>query len=213
MKRHAGLFVTFEGPEGAGKSTQIDLLRQHLARLGLPCLVTREPGGTPLAEELRAIVKHRNDAETLHDTTELLLIAAARSQHVREKIAPALQRGEVVLCDRFADSTEAYQGAGRGLDRQLIATLRAAACGDCEPDLTIILDLPVESGFARTRSRSATQGNFDRFEAQEYAFHQRVREAFLAIAEREPRRVKVVDADRDPEIVRQAVREAFDAAL
>ena len=119
----------------------------------------------------------------------------------------------MVLCDRFADSTEAYQGAGRGLDRQLIATLRAAACGDCEPDLTIILDLPVESGFARTRSRSATQGNFDRFEAQEYAFHQRVREAFLAIAEREPRRVKVVDADRDPEIVRQAVREAFDAAL
>ena len=135
-----------------------------------------------------------------------MLIAAARCQHVHEVIRPALLRGEVVLCDRFYDSTAAYQGAGRGLSNQLIETLREAAVGDCVPDLTILLDLPPEVGFERTRGRLETAGRFDRFEAEQLAFHSRVRQEFLAIAGREPERVRVVAADRTPEEVFAAIR-------
>ena len=204
--RFPGFFITFEGPEGAGKTTQIQWLRDHFAATGRTCLVTREPGGTPLAERLRGIVKHLDSGEQLQPETELMLIAAARCQHVHEVIRPALMRGEVVLCDRFYDSTAAYQGAGRGVSGRLIEIMRKAAVGDCTPDLTILLDLPPEVGFKRTRNRLETAGKFDRFEAEQLAFHTRVRQEFLAIAEREPERVRVVAADRTPEEVFAAIR-------
>ncbi len=205
-RRFPGFFITFEGPEGAGKTTQIRWLRDHLAAAGKTCLITREPGGTPLAERLRGIVKHLDSGEKLQPETELMLIAAARCQHVHEVIRPALLRGEVVLCDRFYDSTAAYQGAGRGVSKTLIETLREAAVGDCVPDLTILLDLPPEVGFERTRTRQETAGRFDRFEAEQLAFHTRVRQEFLTIAVREPERVRVVAADRTPEEVSAAIR-------
>lgn len=208
-----GLFITFEGPEGAGKSTQVTWLAEYLASRGIPFCRTREPGGTPLAEELRAILKHRNGGEVFFDQTELLLIAAARVQHVGNVIRPALERGEVVLCDRFADSTEAYQQGGRRLDPDLIAALRKVAVNGDEPDLTFILDLTPEAGFERTRGRAETAGQFDRFEAEDLDFHRRVREAFLAIARREPERVRVLDATRTPDVIQAEVRRWVDAAL
>ncbi len=210
---HPGFFITFEGPEGAGKSTQIRLLRESLEARGFRCVVTREPGGTPLAEELRAIVKNHSGAEKLHKATELLLMEAARSQHVREVIRPALISGAVVLCDRFYDSTTAYQGGARGMESSLIDTLNCFAAAECIPDLTILLDLPPEAGFKRTRKRAETQGEYDRFEEEKLDFHRRVRETFLAIAAAEPERVRVIDADRDAGAVARAVREAVNELI
>lgn len=210
--KYPGVFITFEGPEGAGKSTQIKRLAHDLSSRGIPCVLTREPGGTPLAEKLRDVIKHHK-GETIHPVSELLLLAAARSQHVAEVIRPALKRGAVVLCDRFADSTEAYQGGGRGMNRALIGTLRRCAVGECEPDLTIVLDLPIEAGFARTRNRAETAGEFDRFETQELAFHQRVRDYFLALSKEQPERVRVINAQNEPEVIQQQVRELVDAVL
>ena len=209
-----GRFITFEGPEGAGKTTQIRLLSEYLENGGRVCCHTREPGGTPFAEELRKLIKQwQAPTDPLTPLAELLLIEAARAQHVANRIRPALERGDIVLCDRFADSTRAYQGAGRRLDAALIDTIGTAVMTDCRPDLTILLDLPVEKGFARTRGRTETAGSFDRFEAEELAFHRRVRKAFLTIAEREPGRVRVIDADAAPEIVWERIREAVDDAL
>ncbi len=211
-KKYPGLFITFEGPEGAGKSTQIKKLEQKLIASGVNCRLTREPGGTPLAENLREIIKH-HQGETVYPESELLLLAAARSQHVSGVIRPALMRGEAVLCDRFADSTEAYQGGGRGMDCGIISALRKYVVGDCEPDLTLVLDLPVEEGFARTRGRAETMGNFDRFETQELDFHRRVREYFLLLAQREPQRVKVINALGTPDEISNAIWEEVNAVL
>ena len=205
MKR--GYFITFEGPEGAGKSSQIRMLGEALRAAGREVVITREPGGTPLAEAIREVVKGHNTGETVYPATELLLIEAARSQHVREVIEPALAAGKVVLCDRFYDSSTAYQGGGRGLKRETIAMLNEFAADGVVPDLTILLDLPPERGFERTETRAETQGEFDRFEEEKLDFHRRVRAEFLALAGREPQRVKVVSADRaKDEIGRDVLR-------
>lgn len=210
---HPGFFISFEGPEGAGKSTQLRLLRGMLEREGRRCVATREPGGTPLAEQLREIVKNFSGPEKLHPTTELLLLEAARSQHVREVIRPALAAGCVVLCDRFFDSTSAYQGGARGLGSAVIDELNGLAAAECIPDLTILLDLSPEAGFRRTAEREETRGLHDRFEEEKLDFHRRVREAFLKIAAAEPERVRVVDADRAPELVHAEIGKIVHEAL
>jgi dTMP kinase len=184
--------VTFEGVEGCGKSTQLALLSERLRAARRPVVATREPGGTPIAEKIRAILLDAAHAE-LDSVAEWLLIEAARRQHVREVLAPALARGAFVLCDRFADSTEAYQAAGRGLDADLVAALDVRVREGLSPDLTLLYDLDPELGLARARRRDREAPG--RFEAEELALHQRVREAYLAIARREPERVRVVSAD------------------
>lgn len=205
-----GYFITFEGPEGAGKSSQIRMLGEALRSSGREVVVTREPGGTPLAEAIRGVVKGHNTGETVHPATELLLIEAARSQHVREVVKPALLAGKVVLCDRFYDSSTAYQGGGRGLALETVAMLNDFASDGIVPDLTILLDLPPERGFERTENRAETLGEYDRFEEEKLDFHRRVRAAFLALAEREPQRVKVVPADRGKEEIGRDVLRLVD---
>ena len=205
-----GKFITFEGPEGAGKSTQLRLLAEALRSRGMEVVTTREPGGTPLAEKLREILKTHRGSEVLHPETELLLMESARSQHAREVILPALERGAVVLCDRFYDSTTAYQGAARSIDTQLIGALNLVAAGYRKPDLTLVFDLDIESGFRRAGLRQETAGQYDRFEAENRSFHQRVREGFLEIARKEPERVKVINAEGTPEEVAGRVRKAAD---
>ena len=208
-----GFFITFEGPEGSGKSTQARMLAEYLESRGKTALVTREPGGTPLAERLRALIKDYDGAEAMHASTELLLVEAARAQHVRELIGPALAAGKTVICDRFADSTTAYQGGARGIELPAIEFLNRFAMAECVPDLTILLDLPPEAGFGRTRVRAETAGKHDRFEEEDLEFHRRVREAFRAIARREPERVRTVDADRPAELIHKEIRTIVDACL
>ena len=188
-------FITIEGPEGAGKSTCAETLLRFFNENDLPVICTREPGGTPMAEKLRETVKNKpDDGECVHPETELLLMEAARAQHVREKIAPALKQGISVICDRFTDSTCAYQGGGRNMDMKTITMFNDFATGDCRPDLTILLDLPPEVGFARVAKRASADAATDRFEAEALDFHNRVRNAFLKLAGQEPDRIKVVDA-------------------
>ena len=208
MKR--GYFITFEGPEGAGKSSQIQLLGAALTAAGREVVITREPGGTPLAEAIRNVVKGHHGAELVHPVTELLLMEAARSQHVSQVIKPALDAGKIVLCDRFYDSTTAYQGGGRGLDMETIRRMNSFAALGIAPDLTILLDLAPERGFERTGRRAETQGEYDRFELEKLDFHRRVRAVFLELARREPRRIKVVDADRGQAEIQRDIKEAVD---
>jgi len=208
MKR--GYFITFEGPEGAGKSSQIRLLGAALTAAGHEVVVTREPGGTPLAEAIRNVVKGHQGGEEVHPVTELLLMEAARSQHVSQVIRPAVAAGKIVLCDRFFDSTTAYQGGGRGLDMETILRLNSFASLGIVPDLTILLDLAPERGFERTEQRTETQGEYDRFEIEKLDFHRRVRAVFLELARREPDRFKVVDADRGQAAIQKDIKEAVD---
>ncbi len=203
-----GLFITFEGIEGCGKTTQIRLLADHLRAAGQTVVLTREPGGTPAAEAIRAILLDPAHEE-LAPTTELLLYAAARAQHVRQVIEPAVAAGAVVLCDRFADSTEAYQGGGRALSHETIDLLRDIATGGTVPDCTVLLDLPAAEGLARTRIR----GELDRIEGEPIAFHERVRASFLAIAAREPERVIVINAATPVETISEEVCVRIDALL
>lgn len=209
-----GRFITFEGGEGAGKSTQIRLLAETLKSSGIKVCVTREPGGSPGAEEIRALLV-TGETGRWDAVTELLLLYAARRDHVQRLIEPALARGCWVLCDRFADSTMAYQGYGHGLDRQKISDLHDIVLGNLQPDLTLILDLAPEKGLARTResAEAARRGSEDRFERMELAFHERMRAGFREIAESEPERVVLVDADRDPEHVRKSVAALVHARL
>lgn len=210
---YPGRLITFEGPEGAGKSTQLKLLAAYLREKGFEVIVTREPGGTPLAEHLRSIVKAFEGEEKLHATTELLLIEAARSQHVREVIRPALAAGKMVLCDRYLDSTAAYQGGGRSFDAKTIDLLNDLAVAECVPDLTLLLDLSPEAGLSRTSKRVETQFEHDRFEEENLEFHRQVRESYLAIAERNPERIRVLAADRPvPEIFNE-VRKWIDELI
>ncbi len=205
-----GFFLTFEGPEGAGKTTQLRLTAAYLKEKGWRCVATREPGGTPVAEKLRDILKGAPEQEKLHSNAELLLIEAARAQHVAEVIRPALERGEAVLCDRFFDSTTAYQGVARKIDAGLIEELNDFACDGCRPDLTLMLDLAPEVGFHRAASRPETVGVTDRFEAENGDFHHAVRDGFLRIAGTEPERVRVIVADAPPEEVQRRIREVVD---
>ena len=185
----SGLFITLEGPEGAGKSTNRDYLAACLKAHGVEVLLTREPGGTPLAERIRDLLLAPSD-EPMAADTELLLMFAARAQHLQEVIRPALARGSVVLCDRFTDATYAYQGGGRGLSAERIAILEAFVQGDLRPDLTLVFDLPVEVGL----SRAAARGRLDRFEQEGRAFFEAVRRTYLQRAATAPGRYKVLDA-------------------
>ena len=198
-----GYFITFEGGEGAGKSTQLRRLGDRLEAAGRVVVRTREPGGSPGAEAIRALLV-TGEADRWSPMTETLLMYAARRDHVERVIRPALDRGAIVLCDRFADSTRAYQGAGGGAAATLISALEAAVLGDLRPDLTLMLDLPVDIGLARAASRG---GGEARFEAKGAPFHARLRAAFLAIADAEPERCAVIDATRDEAAVAAAVWE------
>ena len=185
-----GKFVTFEGIEAVGKSTQVALAARHLAGQGIECVVTREPGGTPVAEALRRLLLEPQP-EPLDGTAELLLMFAARSIHVSNRILPALERGAWVLCDRFTDATEAYQGAGRGLPLEQVRQLEQIAQHGLRPDLTLLLDLPVPLAVARAQGRGGTG---DRFEQERQEFFERVRAGYLAILRREPGRMCRIDA-------------------
>lgn len=188
-KRPGGLFVSFEGPEGAGKSTQCRLLAAEFFRLGFDVLTTREPGGTSLGEELRRVVKHHKGP--VCSEAELMLFSACRVQLMREVILPHLDKGGVVICDRFADSTTVYQGYARGIDLGLIRSLHSVGVRGRWPDLTILLDLPVAEGFARTKVRG--EGS-DRMEDAGMVFHGKVRAGYLQLAKEEPWRFRVVSA-------------------
>ncbi|AZD53687.1 dTMP kinase [Pseudomonas chlororaphis subsp. aurantiaca] len=195
-----GLFITLEGPEGAGKSTNREYLAERLRAAGIEVLLTREPGGTPLAERIREVLLTPGD-EVMNPDTELLLVFAARAQHLAEVIRPALARGAVVLCDRFTDSTYAYQGGGRGLSVERIATLERFVQGELRPDLTLVFDLPVEVGLARASAR----GRLDRFELEGRVFFDAVRQAYLKRAAADPARYLLVDAAQPLSQVQQAL--------
>lgn len=184
-----GLFITLEGPEGAGKTTNREFLASHLRAAGLSVVLTREPGGTALAERIRDLLL-ATDEEPMAVDTELLLMFAARAQHLERVIRPALQRGDVVLCDRFTDATYAYQGGGRGVPSERIAALEQFVQGSLRPDLTLVFDLPVDVGLAR----AAARGRLDRFELEGRPFFEAVRQAYLARAAAAPQRYHLVDA-------------------
>ncbi|MCK0155413.1 dTMP kinase [Alcanivorax sp. S6407] len=193
----SGRFITLEGGEGAGKSSNLEWLAEQLRAAGKTVLLTREPGGTPLAESIREVLLAPG-AETMADDTELLLVFAARAQHLAEKIRPALARGEWVLCDRFVDATWAYQGAGRGLDQSAIAALEKLVVADHQPHMTILFDVPVEVGMARAGKRAA----LDRIEQEDQAFFERIRHCYLERASEQPERFRVLDAAQPLEQVR-----------
>ncbi|MBT9303625.1 dTMP kinase [Pseudomonas sp. TAE6080] len=195
-----GLFITLEGPEGAGKSTNREYLAERLRAEGIEVLLTREPGGTPLAEKIREVLLATGD-EVMDPDTELLLVFAARAQHLAQVIRPALARGAVVICDRFTDSTYAYQGAGRGLSLERIATLETFVQGDLRPHLTLVFDLPVDVGLARASAR----GRLDRFELEGRAFFEAVRAAYLQRAAAAPSRYCLLDAAQPLKQVQQAI--------
>jgi dTMP kinase len=190
-----GRFITLEGIEGAGKSSLQRALTSALETRGRVVCATREPGGTPLAEEIRAVALDRR-AEGMPAITELLLMFAARAAHVAQRIEPALARGEWVVCDRFTDATRAYQGAGRGIAAETIEALARIAHPDLAPDVTLLLDLPAATGLARARQR---QAGGDRFEDEALEFFGRVRDGYLQLAQREPQRFRILDGTRTPD--------------
>ena len=198
-----GKFITFEGSEGSGKSTHIQRLVRRLHAAGAETLLTREPGGTALGEEIRHLLLHHRAGGIMSPETELLLFAAARAQLVREHIAPALQSGQVVVSDRFLDSTTVYQGAARRLSAEAVAALNRFAVGDCRPDLTFVLDVPVEVSQARVRIRSGEKA--DRIEREDSEFFRRVREGYIALAQAEPQRVALLDSTRPADEVEAAI--------
>ncbi|HEY6455822.1 MAG TPA: dTMP kinase [Steroidobacteraceae bacterium] len=202
-------FITLEGIEGAGKSTVARYILEWLRARNVPAVLTREPGGTPLAERVRDLVL-KPDGEALPAAAELLLMFAARSIHLANLIRPALARGEWVICDRFTDATRAYQGGGRGLDPARIESLAMLVHADLAPDLTLLLDLPVSMGLARARAR---QGQVDRFEQERGPFFERVRAAYLNIAHADTARFCIVDAARELPAVQATVAAALEALL
>ncbi|MBC9251333.1 dTMP kinase [Pseudomonas alcaligenes] len=196
----SGLFITLEGPEGAGKSTNREYLAARLREQGLDVLLTREPGGTPLAERIRELLLAPSD-EAMASDTELLLVFAARAQHLAQVIRPALARGTVVLCDRFTDATYAYQGGGRGLPLERIAALESFVQGELRPHLTLVFDLPIEIGLAR----AAARGRLDRFEQEGQGFFAAVRQTYLDRAAAAPERCRVLDAGQSLATVQQSI--------
>ena len=196
-----GRFISFEGGEGAGKSTQARRLAVALEKRGISCLITREPGGSPGAEEIRKLLVN-GEPGRWNALTETLLLYAARADHVARTIKPALAQGRWVLCDRFADSTYAYQGAGRGLDRETVRRIESVAIGDFKPDFTFILDLPAQEGLKRANARASAESRFEQFDI---GFHERLRQAFLEIARRAPDRCTVIDAGADENTVAEAI--------
>lgn len=201
----AGTFITFEGIDGSGKSTQLRLLANFLKANGCEVLLTREPGGTSVGNRLRSALL--DVQEELDPLTELLVFAADRAQHVRTVLRPAIDAGQVVFSDRYADATVAYQGAGRGFPPELIAEIIGLATEGLKPDLTVLFDLSVDDSTARTRRRSNGKQKGDRLDAEPDEFHTRVREAYLAIARAEPERVKIVETNNPVEVTHERVKE------
>lgn len=202
-----GKFITLEGIEGSGKSTQIFLLANYLKSLGIRMVLTREPGGTLIGDQVRKILL--DPANTALDPkAELLLYAASRAQHLKEVILPNLEDPGVVLCDRFADATLAYQGYGRKLDIDLIRMLDRIVCAGLRPDVTILLDIDAAAGVARARGRNNSRGleTEARFENEAIAFHERVRQGYLALARQEPERIRIVEASRSMEDIQREIR-------
>ena len=204
-----GRFITFEGGEGTGKSTQAALLTQRLRQLGIGVVLTREPGGSPGAEMIRKLLVE-GPVERWDGTTEALLHFAARREHLRSTVWPALKRGDWVLSDRFADSTLAYQGYGHGVDRKIFDQLYEVAVGDFRPDLTLILDLPIETGLLRAATR---RGIETRYESLPRDFHARVRSGFLEIAAQDPKRCMVIDATGSIDSIAAAIADAASERL
>jgi dTMP kinase len=201
--RAKGLFITLEGPEGSGKSTQAIRLATALRQAGYSVVHTREPGGTPLAEAIRHNLLSASPREPVTAATEALLILAARSQHVAHVIMPALQQGRIVLCDRFSDSTFAYQGYGRDGDMRWLRRSNTVASGGLAPDLTLLFDLPVSVGLARRRKARGKQNRLDR---ESERFHRKVRRGFLALARQAPHRITVIDATQRPDKIAVAAQ-------
>lgn len=202
-----GKFITFEGIEGCGKTTQIRILNDFLKLRGYMTLLTREPGGTAIGEKIRQVLLNA-DFKEMKSMTELLLYAAARCQHVHQIILPAIQEGKIVLCDRYADATTAYQGGARGIDKNFLKNIHQVATNGLKPDLTILLDCPVEIGLQRIRERESEipgQTNLDRFEKEKIDFHEKVREAYLRIAKEEPGRVKIISALDDIQTIHDKI--------
>ncbi len=207
-----GLFITFEGGEGAGKSTQIALLASHLRAKGFDPLITREPGGSPGAEAVRHVILS-GGAEAYGPAMEALLFAAARADHVDQSIRPALKEGRIVLCARFIDSSRVYQGATGQLDATYMGAIERIAVDGIMPDLTFILDIPAAKGLARAGARRGSDAAADRFEKEDTAVNEARRQAFLAIAKAEPDRCKVIDADRPQDEIAAGIAALADAPL
>jgi len=209
-----GMFITFEGIEGSGKSTQIVMLANYLKSHGNKVVLTREPGGTPIGDQIRKILLDPAN-KALDPTAELLLYAACRAQHLSEVILPALADGSIVLCDRFSDATLAYQGYGRGVDRNMIQELDRIVTAGMRPDLTLLLDIDAAVGLARARGRNNIRG-LDaeaRFENEETAFHERVRRGYLVLASQEPERIRAVDSSPAPDRIEMEIRKIIASVL
>ena len=209
-----GIFITFEGIEGSGKSTQIALFADYLTTRGVRHVLTREPGGTLIGNQIRKILLDPANS-ALDPAAELLLYAASRAQHLHEIILPALAGGSIVLCDRFSDATLAYQGYGRGLDIEMIRELDRIVTAGMRPDLTLLFDIEAPLGIARARGRNNSRGleAEARFENEELAFHERVRQGYLALVAQEPERIQVVDASSSAQAIQAKVRKIVDERL
>lgn len=199
------MFITFEGPDGSGKTTQIALLVNYLHAAGYPVFATREPGGTPIGDQIRAVLHDLRNVQ-MHPRTEILLYAASRAQLVEQEIRPRLAAGEIVLCDRYADSTLAYQGYGRGLDLPTLRTILDFATGGLRPDLTFYLDISVEEGLRRRQQAAQGGAEWNRMDAQSLAFHQRVRQGYLALIAAEPSRWVHLDGEGDRDAIQAQIR-------
>ena len=207
------LFVTFEGPDGSGKTTQAQLLYEYLRERGYPVFLTREPGGTGIGDQIREVLHSLENTEMLPQT-EILLYSASRAQLVGQIIRPHLARGEIVLCDRYADSTLAYQGYGHGLDLQVLQVITTFATGGLKPDLTIYLDIDVEEGLRRKlAAHQAGEVEWNRMDQQELAFHRRVREGYLQMVAAEPERWVIIEASQPPDVAQRAIRAKVEAKL
>lgn len=203
-RRQRGLFITFEGGDGAGKSTHLEFVRDTLAARGVDVLLTREPGGTPLGQVLRRLLLESGAGDAVSPVTELLLMAADRAEHVARVIRPALEAGKVVVSDRYADSSVAYQAYGLGLDLEAVRAVNRLATGGIEPDLTLLFDLPVGVGPSRRRAQG------DRIESRDPAYHERVRTGYLELAAADPGRFVIIDASQPVEAVQQRLREILE---
>jgi dTMP kinase len=213
-ERRLFLFITFEGVEGSGKTTQIRRLKRYLTQKGIPCKVTREPGGCPIGEKVRKILLDPDHREMV-PLSELLLYEASRAQHVKEVIEPLLERGVTVLCDRFSDATIAYQGFGRKLDLGLIQRFNRLSTQRIKPDITFLLDCPSDMGLKRAIQRNQTlkKEKEERFEREKIQFHHRVRRGYLSIAKQEPHRVKVIDTRQGEEKTFEKIRQIIDKLI
>lgn len=208
------LFITFEGVEGSGKTTQIQRLKKYLAKKGFPCKATREPGGSPIGEKIRKILLNPDHREMV-PMSELLLYEAARAQHIKEVIEPLLKKGVAVICDRFSDATIAYQSYGRRIDQGLVEILNRLSSQGIQPNVTFLLDCPSDLGLKRAlqRNRKLKRKKEDRFEREKVQFHHRVRRGYLSIAKKEPHRLKVIDTRLGEEKVFERVREIVDELI